>query len=313
MKKALIVAMPITQNGFRSGASLRIDTISNILKKAGYDLNAVNLKDTESALSYDWDLIVLCSFRTLSIAHKARLRSRILWFDPYDSWTLNRISRFKHGEFGQLPAYLIDSFWARVSPHFDLITFISHRDKQAEGFFCKKQKNSNVFIVPNKLRELCLSISKNRRYVFVGDLDYKPNLKAVDLLFHASKKLNLEYPIEIIGQSSTNHSYRGLVMRRYVQDSDLYRSSDIHISPIFEGSGIKNKVIEPLSLGLSVLTTPEGSVGIRQSQNLKIFNSKAELSVLLKKLDSNPLIQAEPQKDLYLDDQTEQAMKRILN
>lgn len=313
MKKALIIATPTAINGYRSGAELRIETLRNILISEDFDVYIETAENGGRFLESSWDLIILCSFKTLTIARLARKHTKLLWFDPYDSWTLNRLSRFKHGESRQLAALSIDFFWVKIAPRFDIITFISRRDMNVESQFVEQNHGSLSFVLPNKLRILKLNANQMKRIVFIGDLEYPPNEKAVKFLCRAKRELEIELPIEIIGKRNVDLRCEDLLFKGYVPDDALYQQNDIHIVPIFEGSGIKNKVVEPLSLNLPVLTTSEGAVGIKRLENLYLFNEVSDLPKFLGlNLPAPPLDQVQ-KFDIYLDDQTQKVIDVIKN
>ena len=68
------------------------------------------------------------------------------------------------------------------------------------------------------------------------------------------------------------------------------------MAPVFSGSGIKNKVAEPLFYGLTVITTRHGSNGLMQSKSLLVRKTPKEfaeaiqiasVSAFPKEFDSN--------------------------
>ena len=118
-------------------------------------------------------------------------------------------------------------------------------------------------------------INKTDRILFFnGTLDYKPNLDAVDIILEQInpllKKMNFNYKLIICGKNLPA-SYAGLeafipdniIYAGFVDDIDVYfKGADIFINPVTDGGGIKTKVVEALSHGLSVVSTASGAIGI---------------------------------------------------
>ncbi len=50
----------------------------------------------------------------------------------------------------------------------------------------------------------------------------------------------------------------------------MYFENDIHLAPIVDGAGVKNKVLIPYLLGITVLTTEEGANGLEPKSNLVV-------------------------------------------
>jgi hypothetical protein len=75
---------------------------------------------------------------------------------------------------------------------------------------------------------------------------------------------------------------KGFVILSRVSDDELYGVGDIHLAPVFSGSGIKNKVAEPLFYGLKVITTKHGSNGLMQSKKLLVRNTPKEFAEAIK-------------------------------
>lgn len=106
--------------------------------------------------------------------------------------------------------------------------------------------------------------------VFTGDLSYAPNSDAADFLVNEILPLipaELKPHLFLVGQrplphlltlKSPNVTVTGLVddLRPYLKNATLY------VSPLRFGSGIKNKILEAMSMGLAVVGTPVSFEGI---------------------------------------------------
>jgi len=266
---ALIIGSGVAVSNYESGASLRVQYLKRLLEAQGYQVEIKDNKQAKIGLDRSYDLILITSYSCASLAKRARQQTKILWFDPYDSWINARFSLLKRGKFLQLVALLRDIYFTSIFPQREITSFISVRDAKFHPWFLRKD---NLFILPIHFTEQLVTHSTEARLIFVGDGNFRPNQYALPFLNKLGKKLGL--PIWVIGQNFPYKSkYPYLTFLGYVDSSDLFKSMDIHIVPIRYGSGIKTKVALPLSLGLRVVSSKSAAVGIRRVETLKVANS----------------------------------------
>lgn len=270
IKSALIIGTEVSTNGFESGGSLRIDSIKNLLEKNEFTVSLASRVTAKEFLAVEWDLVILVSFSTARYLRLARKRTRALWFDPTDSWTLTRFSLLRNGDMRQILLFFRDAFLVWTSPKLDLITFISERDSDRERLWWKFRQVPLVFGIDGLDRQIILSSFP--RLVFVGDGSYAPNNIAVDFLARTLNHLPSEMRIELYGRDLFTDNKR-FVCHGYAPSIELYRSNDIHLAPITSGGGLKLKVAIPLWNGLRVVSTPEGANGFSSSPFLKVAHT----------------------------------------
>ena len=290
-KKALIVGTATALSEYKSGASIRVNTVKKILEQSGYEVTLVSNQQFAKMPNAFFDLIVVVSFAAAQSLKKARVESNLLWLDATDSWHQSRISRIKSGEFIQLFALLRDFYRLNSARDLDLITFISRKDAARELRFTNKRGRA-VYVFPNYFDQTLLLKNSDKRLVFVGDGNFGPNRKAIKFLKKVRRLLDENEVIYLIGRNLGRQS-KGFITLGNVSDLDLYKVSDIHLAPVFSGSGIKNKVAEPLFYGLPVITTLHGSNGIKQSEKLIIRKTPKQFADAISKT-----LQAEFRKEL---------------
>jgi len=276
VKQALIVGTPIALSDYKSGASIRLNTVKRILVQSGYEIKVVSSSEYSKMPEFMWDVIVIVSFAATQSLRKARTESKLLWLDATDSWHQTRISRIKSGEIRQIAALLRDSYRLSQVRKIDLITFISQFDANKESKNTRK-KGSKVLIFPNHFDQNTLGAKGENRLVFVGDGNYPPNRYAIKFLEKVRKLLPTHQDIHLVGRNLATKS-KGFVILSRVSDDELYEVGDIHLAPVFSGSGIKNKVAEPLFYGLTVITTIHGSNGLMKSKKLLVRNTPKEFA-----------------------------------
>ena len=265
-KSSLIIGTATATNGLLSGAALRVAYLETILIESGFDTKIVSLQEAKAALKQPFDLIVICSYSCARIARLARKKTPILWFDPYDSWTIHRFRFICKFGIKHLAALARDLFYLMKFPRIEILSFISRADLNKHlGFGI----SANKFVLPIHFQPVAVSYSSQSRFVFVGDGKYPPNQKAVQFLDKLGRSIGEK--ILIIGRGYKNqNSFKHCEFAGYQSEDAIYKANDIHLAPIEGGAGIKTKVALPLYLGLRVIASPQAANGMRDSKNLWI-------------------------------------------
>lgn len=174
----------------------------------------------------------------------------------------------------------------------DLGIFLTEKDRKGvENFYNKKIQNYEIVpIIYDNIFNRKKIIEKKNQAIFTGSLDMEANIEAGLFLIenyrqifekaelklilagrNPSKKLNdkikelkLELQIEIIANPTKEKMENSL------------RESLIYISPIFEGSGMKTKLLEALFYGVPIIASEHTVIGYNNldKQYIKIFKDK---------------------------------------
>ena len=155
----------------------------------------------------------------------------------------------------------------RIFDYFNHHTIISEQDKQ----FISHTANYTIKVVRNGIDESFLSydrkVEKDYDLVFVGNLNYAPNIDScvfiIDELLPALKVRYPEVKILLAGTSPNekiisrvNCEKNHVTLSGWVDDiRDSYLSSKICIAPLFIGTGLQNKLLESMALGVPCITT----------------------------------------------------------
>lgn len=286
MKKALVIGTEIAVSEIESGASIRLNSIKKILSESGFEVIAVSKKNADSVLKRNWDIIVLVSFSSARFLRKSRKKTKILWFDPTDSWSISRLSIGRSGDLRQFFALFLDCLFIYFAPKIDQITFITSRDMLREKFWWKFRKNP--IVLPNSGLRKEIKRSNSDRLIFVGEGSYKPNLFAIKFLKDVLDHLPKDIKIYLYGKNLSDKDPR-FIINGYAQDSEIYLSNNIYLAPINFGAGQKMKVAVPLWNGLQVIATGEAAAGFNKVSNLLVANSPNEFALEIKKLFNNSI------------------------
>lgn len=170
-------------------------------------------------------------------------------------------------------------------PKFDTIITVSHKDQQT---LQKQLPNQKIICLENgidKINFLKKNHSKIINLGYIGSFEHTPNLNAVKYFFEQIdpllEKRNIEYKFYLAGKNEPDfvkNNFPKIINLGQVQKTtDFYQKIDCLITPIFSGSGSRIKILESLSFGIPVISSPIGAEGIEiKSDFIKIANSPKE-------------------------------------
>lgn len=188
----------------------------------------------------------------------------------------------------------------RIFDYFNHHTIISEQDKQ----LINHTANYSIKVVPNGIDESFsdanLTVEKQYDLVFVGNLNYAPNVDSclfiIDQLLPVLKaewpniKILLAgtSPSEKIKDSAKNNP--NITISGWVDDiRTSYLSSKICIAPLFIGTGLQNKLLESMALGVPCITTTLANSALKAmpDKDVLIANTLAEFQIRIDSLLSD--------------------------
>jgi sugar transferase (PEP-CTERM/EpsH1 system associated) len=154
---------------------------------------------------------------------------------------------------------------ALVYDDFDAHTIISEQDKDRMPI---GDTSKNIDVIPNGVDTEYFNPQKSdKKYdiCFVGNMGYRPNIIAAELLCQEIlPPLYEKYPdLKVLIAGARPHQRVKMLKNKHVHISgwledirQAYNESEIFVAPIFTGIGQQNKVLEAMSMGMSVICTP---------------------------------------------------------
>lgn len=150
----------------------------------------------------------------------------------------------------------------------------------------------NIYVVGNKVDipdNECISKHESEGILlFVGKMDYEPNVIAVtsfaECILPNLLITNSELQFQIVG------AHPDIRVRQLVNSSNIqvtgfvesiepyYQNATIVVAPMLTGAGIQNKIIQAMSYGCCVVTTPIGAEGLTINHNeIAVWKSDNEM------------------------------------
>ena len=164
----------------------------------------------------------------------------------------------------RMEAILCEYYERRIFREFNGWTIISKPDREALHLFQK----DNITIVQNGIDTEQFyfeeEMQHQKQVVFIGNLGYAPNVRAVQYLVEEIMPLVwTKHPeARLMLAGARPHWYikqlddERIVLRGWVEEiRDAYKEGSVLVAPLFTGSGMQNKILEAMSVGLPCVTT----------------------------------------------------------
>ena len=177
---------------------------------------------------------------------------------------------------------------AAIFDDFDVKTIISEPDRD----LIPHPKKNEILIIPNGVdHDYFKPLQQEKQYdvVFTGNMSYAPNVNAVEYL--ANEILPIVWKVlpktkMYIAGASPDPKVKKAACERIIVSGwlddirDAYAQSRVFIAPMRIGTGLQNKLLEAMSMGLPAITTPlaNASLGAQPDQEILIGSNAEELA-----------------------------------
>ena len=252
----------------------RFDGFINIIKNLFVSMDPVQVMYYDSKLvknqvhsivnDNEFDLINSFLIRTIPVIKD--LNSNIV-LDMIDSMQLNFSNRLKHSksilksQFYKFEYERLVKFESKIPSNVKKAIFVSDRDS------CITLIDSSVVPLGVNTDLFFPSTVKRKSIIFSGNMSYEPNIQAVIWFVENCLERILEVVCDvqfIIAGKDPHHqikkmSSKNIIVTGYVDSmAELISTSSVSVAPMISGSGMQNKVLEGMSCGVPVVTTPYG-------------------------------------------------------
>ena len=178
----------------------------------------------------------------------------------------------------------------------------SEDDKKYLVSLCKSIENNihvirNVVDVGDKAKKIDVKpIGDRTRLVFLGIMDYEPNILAVNYIIkEIMPNLSEKYTLTILGpkvpDNLKKYEDKRIKFLGYIDDikSELSKY-DIFICPIIAGAGTKNKIIQAGIAGLPIVSNMLGIEGLGEKYKEVIYlaEDKKDFAKKIKEINVIP-------------------------
>ena len=163
-----------------------------------------------------------------------------------------------------------------------------------------KSFNDNVFSMKPTydITDKQTALSSEKSILYIGNISWEANMNGlkwfVDNVWPQILQKQPEAVLNIVGSGKTENPFvgiQGINMLGYVEDLDiLYRAHRVFIVPLFEGSGIRIKILEAFNNNIPVVSTTLAcdTIGAEHAKEIYIADTAEHFSnAVLELLDSD--------------------------
>lgn len=209
--------------------------------------------------------------------------------DYMDAFSKGMERRRIHGKwysnyFFKMESDRLRRYEQRIFDYFEKKLIISEQDKQ----FIAHPKRAEILAVPNGIDERFfepIATSPEFTLVFVGNLSYAPNIEAVQFLYDAVLPLLPECTLLVSGAQPSrtllhlSEENPQITLLGWVNDiRESYKSGSIFIAPMMIGTGMQNKLLEAMALGIPCVTTSlaNNAIGAKHGETIIVAETAAQ-------------------------------------
>ncbi len=164
-----------------------------------------------------------------------------------------------------------------IFDYFEHVTIISEQDKK----LIQHPEAKNIVCIPNGIDESFFNYpaaEKDIELVFTGNMSYPPNIEASKYLAEQILPALPDCKLLISGSSPAPalkelaNSNSNVLLTGWVDDiRTSYARGHVFVAPMFIGTGMQNKLLEAMAMGLPCITTSLANDAIKAIHGKHIF------------------------------------------
>lgn len=167
-----------------------------------------------------------------------------------------------------------------IFEYFEHHTIISEQDRK---YIFHKNKDQ-IVVIPNGVDIAFFNTNKKETradIVFTGNMSYPPNITASKYIVEEILPLLADNTKVILAGANPSKEVRALESKNVevtgwvVDIRSSYTAADIFVAPMFIGTGLQNKLLEAMSIGIPCITTTlaNNALGAKENEEILIANN----------------------------------------
>lgn len=189
----------------------------------------------------------------------------------------------------------LSAYENRIFDYFNHHTIISEQDRK----YINHPKKDQIQIIENGISEHFFNYEgkKTQQFdlVFTGNMNYAPNIECAEYIVHKIlSKIRQNRPETTLLLAGANPHQRVLDLANqpnvtvsgWVEDiRESYFSGRVFVAPLFIGTGLQNKLLEAMAMGLPCVTTSLANNALGGINNETILTANSADEFVLKTLE----------------------------
>lgn len=198
----------------------------------------------------------------------------------------------------KIEAKRLAKYEREIFDYFEYKTIISEQDKK----LIQHPEASDIVCIPNGIDESFFNfvpITKDAELVFTGNMSYPPNIEATKYLSEhilprlPNSKLLISGASPAPAVKEIANSNISIELTGWVDDiRTSYARGKVFVAPMFIGTGMQNKLLEAMAMGLPCITTSLANDAIKGIHGTHIFvaDTKEEFVKTIQELLANEVL-----------------------
>jgi len=195
----------------------------------------------------------------------------------------------------KLEAERLQKYERSIFDYFEYKTIISDQDKQ----LIHHPERNDIVTIPNGIDADFFNypiIEKEYSFVFVGNMSYPPNIEAVHYIAQNILPFIDNSTLLISGSSPTSSvveltkRFKNITLTGWVDDiRDSYAKGRIFLAPMMIGTGMQNKLLEAMAMGIPCITSKlaNNAIGAIHQKEILVGENKEEFLQLIQRLQND--------------------------
>ncbi len=192
----------------------------------------------------------------------------------------------------KLEAKRLQQYERSIFDYFEKKTIISDQDKQ----MIHHPERNKIIQIPNGIDASFFEYEKTKKeydFVFVGNMSYPPNIDAVVYIAKNILPFIENSTLLISGASPSTsvielaRSTKNITLTGWVDDiRESYAKGQIFLAPMMIGTGLQNKLLEAMAMGIPCITTSlaNNAIGAIHQKEILVGETQEDFLKLIKKL-----------------------------
>ncbi|MDG1333797.1 MAG: glycosyltransferase [Crocinitomicaceae bacterium] len=275
--------------------------------QVGYFYSSKGQNKIKQLLKEDSFNHVYCQLIRMSeyVKHEHTIPKTIDYQDAFSAGIQRRVSKqpFHKKWIFKSEAKRLKRYESLMFDFFENRTIISKQDRQ----LIMHPNSQEIVCIPNGIDESFfeeLKQEKTHDFVFVGNMSYAPNVEAI---VYISEKILPMFPEKtlLISGSSPSKKVKSIAAENsqieltgWVDDiRSSYAAGKIFLAPMMIGTGMQNKLLEAMAIGVPCITTPlaNNPIGTKENSEILVASTPEEFKSAIETLFQDSIKYAEIQ------------------